>query len=336
MTHSDWDLFTWLATTRHRVDPIITPALQNLDIPVSVRERFDAMFRANAIATLSAIAETRRVMAALSEIDPTPVIFKGWPLAERIYGAAAQRHTGDLDLLVHPDCLRTVAAILEGLEYQRETDDINYHVPVDAPAMQAEGKDLRYLHAQTGAVTEIHWHLLPFRGWPAVFDHPGMTTYQDTSAGQLHVPSDLGNMLYLPIHGGLHLWTRLKWLADIAWLAHQRGSEQLAHDLAEARRLGIENPVLLGLQLSGYIFGTPLPTDTRPLTGRMAWMARWMTDTMAREDMIPTMTLRYRLWVRIMGLGLASTTSQRLGVLRYDSWRRMRLNLARRQARLQT
>ena len=330
MSPRDWDRFVWLATERHRVAPRIPQDLTASVLPPDVAEALAARVKANATQTLVLMAETRRVHQALSKAGIDPVIFKGWPLSERLFNTSAARHSGDLDLAIAPRDLPMACTVMEDCGYAADGGQTRLTRIGGGKAMMDEGKDFSFIHP-AGHKIDLHWHLLPYRGWPRILDLPGAVTRQVTQAGTYSVLSDQANMLYLPIHGGLHLWTRLKWLTDIAPLAVIRGTKGLTDDLALARRLGVGRSLDLGLRLSARLFGSPLPDglDLVP-PGRTE---RFMLDTIARDDMIPVISPRYRFWTRINALRLAQGPRQIWGVIRYDTLRRWRWRLVGMQKR---
>lgn len=326
MTRDDWHRLAWLAQERHRIAPLVQRALGALNPPDEVAEGMARHGARNAMRALGQIAETNRVITALAPVHP--VIFKGWPLSERLFGAPALRHAGDLDIAVAPDRMDAACTALDGLGYAAD----DQHGRMDrlrqtggVAALADEGKDIRFVHPD-GHVAELHWHLLPYRGWPDVLALPGAVETQNSQAGPLNVLSDQANMMYLPVHGGLHLWTRLKWLADIAPLATRRGPEGLAADMELAREIGLATPVAIGLKMSARLLGSPLPPGM--VLQPPCPIERFMLDTIARDDMIPVISRRYRFWTRINALRLASGPRQILGVLRYDTLRRLRFRLA--------
>jgi len=325
MTPADWGRFADLAIHRHRVAPVIAPTIKALDIPEFVQDRLNQEARLNAIKTLTLIAETRQVIEALEQAGATPAIFKGWPLAQNLFGQVTARHSGDIDIAIAPDQIAPSYTALTALGYRPDEGFQREGRILGSRSLAREGRDLRMVHPE-GRVVELHWRLTHYLGWPDLLALPGALCMQDTQAGPLRVLSDQANMLYLPLHGGLHMWTRLKWLADIAPLAQRRGPEGLAEDMALAQRLGLARPVSIGLKLSARVLGSPLPpgmTLDRPKA-----LERFMLDTIARDDMIPSVSTRYRIWARINAFRLAQGAQQIMGIIRYDTLRRWRWRLA--------
>lgn len=326
MTPEDWDRFSTLAIREHRVAPLVARVLPGLDgVPTQVQDRLTQSTRQNAVTTLAQMAETRQVIAALETTGAAPAVFKGWPLAENLFGQANARHSGDIDIAIAPDRITACCEALGTLGYQPDQGFEREGRIRSSRTLAREGRDLRMVRP-TGKVVELHWRLTYYQGWPDLLALPGALVRQDSQAGPVTVLSDQVNMLYLPLHGGLHMWTRLKWLADIAPLARRRGPEGLAEDMDLAARLGIAKPVSIGLRLSARLLGSPLPPGMA--LGRPTGVERFMLDTITRDDMIPGVSTRYRIWARINAFRLAHGPGQIMGIVRYDTLRRWRWRLA--------
>ena len=275
MGASDWDVFAELAIKRHRIAPVILPSLKRLaaevpgGVPGAIRGRIEEAVHRNALVALVQISEARRIREALAIEGLELSIFKGWPLAERLHGGAAERHAGDMDLLVPEDRVADSRRVLEGIGF-----DVSAHTAkfrrrlrgLDNPQLIRACKDIEMVRRATGVTVELHWRMLNYHGWPVFLDRPGALSVQETQAGPILVPNDQTNLMYLSTHGALHLWSRLKWLDDIAVLARQRGPEGLAADLEVARETGVTRPVVFALSLAYRLFDSPVPAglETAP------------------------------------------------------------------------
>ena len=325
MDPKDWDQFADLAIQDHRVAPVIAPMLKGLDMPDPVQDRLDKAIRGNAHKTLLQIAETRRVVSALKAIGAQPLIFKGWPLGVALYGDAGRRHAGDLDLLVPRAQVWDACAALEEAGYQPSENTAKMRRRARGmgnPQLIRALKDVELTNPQTGVAVELHWRLLSYDNWDGFLDHPGAEVCQDSQAGPIMVPDARANLMYLSAHGSLHLWDRLKWLADIAWLARARGMDALAQDLNHARHMGFARPVILALTLAGRLFGSPVPVgcDDPVALG----LERWVLNRLGRPG-ARAADWRYQAGIRWMGLRLAADWRQVMGVVGYDTTRRLRL-----------
>lgn len=328
MTAADWDRFQDLTIRQHRVAPLVAQALARLEIPDTVRLRLNDVTRLNAMATLTQISETRRIYAALDAEGITPIVFKGWPLAAALYGDASLRHTGDLDLLVPRDQAWKASLTLETISYQLSETTAKMRRRTrgrGGDRLLATVKDLELLNPRAGVSIELHWQLLNYRGWPDMLDQPGAVTGQDSQAGPLQVLGPEANLMYLSTHGALHLWHRLKWLTDIAWLARTRGAATLEADYRTACDMGLGRPVAMALRLARCLLGSPVPAEVADARDpRLMGLERWILNRLGTQDG-PWQQIRYQMGIRRMALGLAENWRQKQGVIGYDTTRRLNL-----------
>ena len=328
MQDADWDRFADLAIARHQVAPAVAPALDALGdaVPAPVRDRIAGAVRQNALITMAQIAETGRIRVALAGAGVDLAVLKGWPLAARLYGDPARRYCGDLDVLVPGDRAADSWAALDAIGYRapdRTAKERRRARWRGDPRLVEACRDIELIRPQTGTAVELHWRVLNFRGWPDFAARPGFLTRQETEAGPILAPDDRNNLLYLSVHGGLHFWDHLKWLADIAALARARGPEVLSGDLAEARAAGCARAVLLALALAHRLLGSPLPADPGAADPAVVRLERRVLARLARPGW-PS-ALRYHAEWRWMAFCLAGSWRQRLGVIGYDTTRRLRL-----------
>lgn len=325
MDADDWDRFLRLTTTQHRVAPQVAPMLRTLDAPDRIHQAISGNVQRNALRALGQISETAKMRAALAEEGIEIAVFKGWPLAERLFGGAAGRHVGDLDLLVPEDRILDACAALGRIGYAPSEDTPKFQRRARAlanPRLVRACKDVELVNPDTGVAVELHWQFLNYHGWPRFLDRPGALEVQQTQAGPLLVPDERTNLMYLSTHGALHLWDRLKWLVDIAALARMRDPAALDADIEAAREAGVLRPVAFALSFSARLFDSPLPRAAAAAAepGLERWILRRLARPEGRLD-----TLRYQLGIRRMALGLAQGWDQTLGVIGYDTTRRLRL-----------
>jgi hypothetical protein len=115
------------------------------------------------------------------------------------------------------------------------------------------------LRADGGPLVDLQWETAPTH-YPFRFDaevlwrslRPGRIAGRDVAT---LAPDCL--MLFLCVHGGKHMWSRLQWLGDVARLA-QTGLDWNAV-IALAAQTHCERPVLLGLLLAHNLLGAPVP-----------------------------------------------------------------------------
>ena len=327
MSAADWSVFADLAISRHGVAQSVGQGLGALDVPEPISTRFADVLRNNAMLAMAHMAETRRINQALDAIGVKPVVFKGWALAEHLYGRVDARQVGDLDLLVPEDRVADSYAALQGIGFEISADTAMSRrrlSRLDDPSLMRACKHIAMVRPQTGLVVELHWRLMTYHGWPELVDAPGALVTRESTAGPLLMPSDQVNMIYLSTHGALHIWDRLKWLEDIARLARQRGPDQLTRDVEAARAVGLERPVEFALVLAGQLLNSPVPPELERADPDVVRLVDWTLDRLSRSDR-PFSLRSYQLGVRWMTRRLARNWRQRLGLIEHDTVRRLRL-----------
>ncbi len=327
LDQTGWDLLSDLAIKRHRVAPVIASRLEALPVPVATCRKIKEEARRNAAATLSQMSELDKLVQSLRSIDVRPVILKGWPLAERLYGAAGNRQARDIDILVTPDEIPQAAKVLSDLGYHAAAVYTTRANLISSRALREECYDLEFVNTLSRTSVELHWRTSHFAGWPDMTGDRAMVRSQATSIGDLSVPTDQADLIYLAGHGAMHAWARLKWLVDISRLKAGMPPQQIAAALDVSREIGAWNVVALALRLSSKILGTDLPESLQTVPVAIQRLESRTLTTIAAPSARPG-TLRYRLACNLASFHLAETRGQKLGVLRYAVWRRIRLGLA--------
>lgn len=327
MTQADWHVFVHLACTRHRVAPVVAPHLPSLEAPPVATESIRQDARASTLGALRQTAALKDLLAELGAIGVEPVVLKGMPLAERLYGGAGNRHARDIDILVPPGKIHPAAQVLNHLGYVPAPHYRLRGTLVGTRALAQECYDLEYFGGRGRLTVELHWRTSHYAGWPDFTEDADMTQVQETAIGPIRVPSDSANLVYLAGHGSMHAWARLKWLADLGRFATLRGEEALAEDMTLAAHVGGQPPLELGLRVAHRVMGSPLPMGLAPASPRMSRLEDQMLRVISVPENAPG-TWRYRLSANVLSLQLAQGPAQVAGVLRYAVWRRLRLGVA--------
>lgn len=165
-----------------------------------------------------------RVAAALESKGVSFTVLKGFPLSQKIYGNPLMRITGDLDLLLDPPLIAPAIDALTALGYVPAYD------PWPAGKKEA-GRLVRFRnqfamkHPESGIVAELHWRLFYYPVIPAArmgkVVRANLTTII-VEGRTFRVLNPELDLLCLIIHGGMHGYSRLKWLADVVALANQQ------------------------------------------------------------------------------------------------------------------
>lgn len=219
------------------------------------------IYRLNALTAMRTADETARIREALASGGLATHVLKGLPLARRLYRNAADRHCGDVDLLLDDaidwqSAQRCMVAL--GYVPQVTPDRLPRHPRSLYFRMY---KDMSFSAREGDLKVELHWHspqvplisagfVQALRELGREGDRPGSTAMESLSAEKL--------LVYLAGHGSHSRWVRLKWIADVLLLRDVWAADA-SSVLALAREWGTDRhvEVMLALMLGIYGWGRP-------------------------------------------------------------------------------
>ena len=252
-----------------RARPPVPPSIAS-----EIAMRAEAMVRQN----LAFAAEAVRLQSLFTQGNIPVVFIKGASLSMLAFGNLGMSASQDIDLLVPRETLPAAIALLSSAGYRR------FNPPLDICDAQLRQllrlrKDLGFVQQTTRFPIELHWRL--FLNSHAMAEASVMAASRVVSLNGTVGLRTLGEedlFSYLCMHGALHCWSRLKWLADINALlttAPKGGVERLV-GAAEARGTG--RAAAQALLLCRRILGTPLPA---PLMATLCKnvTVRWLEAT---------------------------------------------------------
>ncbi|MBK0398124.1 nucleotidyltransferase family protein [Limibaculum sp. M0105] len=314
LTPRAWGRFIDLAVKRHRVAPILSGALRGVSIPGEVLEALQGAARDAGIAALRQKAETLRIVDALGSVGIRPALLKGWALAERLYGSAGMRQSRDLDLLVTDAEFDEAARELGRIGYVADFEPCSDEMALPPSARVSKDIELRLPGADF--TVELHARSIAYRGWPGLDALDGGMLVQriDQTGRTIMVPSPRGDLVFLSVHGLQHVFSRLRWLHDIATLIEGRSDAKLAEDLAAAISIDAGHFVRISALLAVLVFGSRWPSSWRrpALAERVA--ARLILGAIPGEGFAESGGID--AWRRVaLKFLVAGTLSQRLSLL---------------------
>jgi len=250
----DWDLLLDRAS-RHGLDPLLHRRLREEGegrCPAEAMELLRRRHEANRRRNLFLAGELVRVLGALEGAGVRGVPLKGVALAATAYGDLSLRRFTDLDVLVRR---RDVPRASEALRL------LGYRLQGKGDREGGAGAAEHLFSRRDGRVfVELHDDLAPHH-FPIPRDLEGLWDRVVPAAGPdgFSSLSPEDTLLFLCAHGSIHLWERLLWLCDVdRWIAAHPFLDW-ARVAREARRLGLERVLRLGLHLAEGLLGTPLP-----------------------------------------------------------------------------
>ena len=272
----DWPRFLRV-TGRHQVIALAHDGLTRAgtDVPPEIAREIGTQAETLVRENLAIACEALRLQRLFDDAA-LPVLFvKGAPLAVLAFGNLGLRESQDIDLLVPGKTLPAATTLLERAGYRR------FDPPTDISDTQFRlllplRKDLGFVHQATGLQIELHWRL--FLNAHAMAEASIMAASRVvplTGSTGLRTMGDDDLFAYLCMHGALHWWNRLKWIADVnAFLASRPGVEvERLVRAAEAR--GVGRAAAQALLLCRRLMGTTLPaclTDTLDRSATLRWL----------------------------------------------------------------
>ena len=248
------------------------------DVPSEIARKIGVQAATCVRDNLAMAGEALRLQRLFDDANLSVLFIKGASLAVLAFGNLGLRGGMDIDLLVPRETLPAAIALVVRAGYRR------FDPPPDISDAQLRllmplRKDLGFVHETTGLRIELHWRL---------FLNPHAMVEASVMAGSRVVPltgtrglRTLGEedlFAYLCMHGALHWWNQLKWLADINALlsaAPEGGVERLIR-AAEARGAG--RAAAQAMLLCQRLLGTPLPARLMDTLGNSATV-RWLEAT---------------------------------------------------------
>ena len=275
----DWPRFLRVAL-RHRVVGLVHDGLTRarLDLPPAIAQKIGAQSTQLVSESLAMAAEALRLQRLFDEAD-LPVLFvKGASLAMLAFGTLGLSSGQDIDLLVPLETLPAASALVARAGYRR------FDPPLELSDAQLRlllpmRKDLGFVHQATGLRIELHWRLFlnPYAMAGASFMAASRIVLLNGTQG-LRTLGEEDLFAYLCMHGALHWWNRLKWLADVNALVVSMPEDGVERLVRAAEAMGAGRAAALALLLCQRLLQTPLPTFMTATLDKSVTM-RWLEAT---------------------------------------------------------
>lgn len=236
---------------------------------------------------LQSAAESLRIQRLFDEAGVPLLFVKGVALAQLAYGSLAVKHSWDIDVLVTPNDVPKALQLLAGAGYHA-------FPPIPPPTDERYERWIRFardyvLYHETNSVpVEIHWKLMENDYFlPGISALSPTRTVAISSGSEIRTLVDDDLFAYLCVHGAVHGWSRLKWLADVAALMAHDSASDAERRLDAAKKLNTEECVAQTFLLCDRLFGTPsvaaLSQKLR-LNYRTRWLERTALNAMTKGN----------------------------------------------------
>ncbi len=265
----DWQRFGRVVV-RQRVAGLVDAGLKAAGITVPDEIAAPLALQAMRIVytNLIAAADTARLTGLIAAAGYPVLAVKGVVLGALAYGSVAVKHSKDIDLLILPEHIAPVFALLEAE---------GYRIAQPAQALSADqravlpryGKDVTMGRGAPHLHVELHWRLFTnARLLPMLTARsPAQTVMLDTGlSAPTFAPADL--YAYLVLHGAFDGWSRMKSLADLNALVATADPHALPTWHERAVSLGAGAASEQAMLMMHDLFALPLPTGLANTIGR--------------------------------------------------------------------
>ena len=234
----DWPRIPGLSW-QHKARPMMAAALREAGYPglsVAVRGPLENAERNCVSRNMRQVALLRDLVAAANEQGLRVIALKGVALSARLYGDPFIREAFDLDLLVHPEDVSRMDALLLAMDCRPPSHDKPLSPRQDAH-LRRFSHDRKFIQAEYGVVVERHHSLdqnpnLIATDFEGLWNGRAQVRIGDFDATCL---GDAALAHYLYIHAARHAWERWKWIGDLVALSrHWTGDDFRMHrDVAQ-------------------------------------------------------------------------------------------------------
>ena len=238
---------------RHRIAPIVYHYLSKRDLafPESFMQQLKKRYIRNAEKSLLLTSELIRLVKLFNENGIQVIAFKGPVLAYQIYGDAARRDSGDLDIFLSPDQFQQADELLQknGYRFDSLTDNFSKK---QFNIFKQLYSNLDYSKDHSPVRVEMHWRLMSMRSYFYIDHRTIFENLIEVEIGNqvIRTLSFSDHLLLLFVHGAQHGWYRLKWLCGIVHIIRSNDFSGWVDLINRAKEMGIHRSVLQGLALS--------------------------------------------------------------------------------------
>jgi Uncharacterised nucleotidyltransferase len=256
-----WERLLQLAL-RHRLMPLLYRHLSAScsDLaPTAFMDRLHDHFYLNTMRNHALHQELQGTLQLLDDHHIEAIPYKGPVLALTVYGDLSLRQFNDLDLMIQPQDIPRVAALLGERGYEQQWQ----FTPAQEAAYLRSDCELLFARAQDSVFLDAHWAFVRSY-FPLRLDYERIRQrLRPVSLGrvetQTFAPEDL--LIILCVHAGKDLWERLSWIADVAELIRAHPDLDWTLIFKEARASGARRMLLLGLFLAHNLLAAGIPEE---------------------------------------------------------------------------
>lgn len=209
---------------------------------------------------LATARESLRLQREFEAAGLPSLILKGAPLSILAYGDLGIKESLDIDLLISCDHALPAITLLRALGYE---DRLLHLDRGQLDGYIRHAKEAPFIDRKSGLVVDLHWRLVDDRTLLPGLDVQGPSQEVVVPGGVLRTLAASELFAYLCVHGLLHNWARLKWIADLGAFLGKLSQEDVEHLYEAARRLEAARAASVALALCERLLGLELCESLR-------------------------------------------------------------------------
>jgi hypothetical protein len=256
----DWNYLHELSLA-HGMLPLLYANLNDLcpdGVPQEWGERLHAESLENAQWSLRLTAELFAILDLFADSGVAAIAYKGPVLATLLYGNAALRQFGDIDILVQRRELPKAFEVLRTRGYRPEL--------VFSPAQERlyvrHGNERVFVREGSKVQVDLHWGIcLPQYPFALSFESLCSRLAPVTVSGR-EIRTVVGDdlLILLCVHATYHRWARLALIAEVAEVVSASKLDWPAI-LERTRKSGSRRMLGVGISAAHSVLGAPLPKE---------------------------------------------------------------------------
>jgi len=253
--------------------------------PLEFRRWVAQVHRTNAIRMVLMYREIAKVLAQVAGSELDCVVVKGPALAYTIYPDPFLRSFNDLDLVVRERDWAAVHRLLAEMGFRPEKD-----LSQPPPKLVAQGVlyELKYWHAETGLLVEVHYDDLLNAGLASrdVEGYWQRAVPVDIDGVSVKVLSLEDQLIHLCAHAHYHGYTRLNWFSDMAFIVREHAAQLDWERLLETVRVEeAQVGVYYSLHYLSQLLGVSVPEGVLGAL-RPDCLRRWLHERYLPQEKV--------------------------------------------------
>ena len=240
------------ATGRHGLVPLAWRLLRHQALdnypPQEFMTEIKHRYRASTVRSLLMYRRVLKLLEVLTRRGLDFIVLKGPALGTTVYPDPSLRVFNDLDLLVRERDWAAADEILRDLGFIPEQD-----LPEPPPKLIPEAVlyELNYHSIHDGFIVEVHYNDvlqvgLAARDVEGFWQRATLANIEDLAFRILSIEDQI---IHLCAHMHCHIYTRLNWFSDLAFILRQwRGEIEWEKLVSIAEKEGVRVPVYYGLR----------------------------------------------------------------------------------------